>query len=164
MRARDFFESRAVVLVANPPRPEGAQGPCNLDLAGYLATWRSGSAYSKDDDWLFPSRRNRDQTPRSCSSLVKDHIGAAAVRAGVTTEGDKRPFGLHALRHSLATSLISWGTDVKTVQRMLRHSIVATTLEVYTQVVNANCITAQGAMLSPVVHPAPPAKEIVLVL
>ena len=60
--------------------------------------------------------------------------------------GDKRQFGTHNLRHSLATSLISWGVDFKTVQGTLRHANPQTTLGLYTQVVDANMLAAQGMM------------------
>jgi site-specific recombinase XerD len=102
--------------------------------------------YSGDEDWVFPSYRNKGRTPRSGSILVKDYIRAAAARAGIIKPDDKRPFGLHVLRHSLATNLISWGTDVKTVQGMMRHANPQTTLGIYTQSVDANMLAAQGMM------------------
>ena len=113
------------------PKPKASEAPvaCIPALAEHLAAWRRESVYSRDEDRVFPSYKNKGRTPRSGSSLVKDYIRAAAVRAGVIKPGDKRPFGLHVLRHSLATSLISWGTDVKTVQGMMRHANPQTTLE-----------------------------------
>jgi len=53
-------------------------------------------------------------------------------------------FGLHNLRHSLSNWLVNSGTDVKTVQTMLRHSKSQTTLDLYTQGDNDNKISAQG--------------------
>jgi len=38
---------------------------------------------------------------------------------------------MHALRHSLATNLLSQGFDTKTVQDILRHSNVHTALQLY---------------------------------
>jgi integrase len=128
--------------------------PCIPSLAKHLNAWRQESPYAGDNDWVFASFKNKGRTPRSGSSLVKDHIKAAAIRAGVIKANDKRPFGLHALRHSLATSLIGWGTDVKTVQGMLRHSDPQTTLKIYTQVIGANCLAAQGLMMDAVMNPA----------
>ena len=58
--------------------------------------------------------------------LVEDHLRPAAVKAGVLKEGEKVRFGFHNLRHSLASFLVRKGTDVKTVQKLLRHSDVAT--------------------------------------
>jgi integrase len=57
-------------------------------------------------------------------------------------------FGFHNLRHSLASFLVSSGTDPKTVQAMLRHSKVATTLDLYVQAVDQNKLDAQGEYLS----------------
>jgi integrase len=48
-------------------------------------------------------------------------------------DASAQKIGLHVLRHSLATSLISWGLHVKTVQGLLRHSNSQTTLDIYTQ-------------------------------
>ncbi|HET9409061.1 MAG TPA: tyrosine-type recombinase/integrase [Candidatus Sulfotelmatobacter sp.] len=53
------------------------------------------------------------------------------VKAGVLKEGEKIRFGFYKLRHSWASFSVRKGTDVKTVQRMLRHSDVSTTLGIY---------------------------------
>jgi integrase len=134
-------------------RASKAPVPCIPALAEYLAAWRKESPYAGDDDWVFPSIRNKGKTPRSGSSLVTDHIKAAAIRAGVIKDGDKRAFGLHVFRHSLATSLISWGLDIKTVQTLLRHANPTTTRALYAQGIDANRLAAQGAMMRAVLHP-----------
>ena len=69
--------------------------------------------------------------------------------------GDKRQFGTHNLRHSLATSLISWGVDFKTVQGSLRHASPQTTLGIYAQVVDENKLAAQGLMWNAIWRNAP---------
>ena len=63
--------------------------------------------------------------------LVEGHLRPAAVGAGVLTEDDQRRFGFHNLRHSLASFLVRSKTDPKTVQALLRHSDVKTTLQLY---------------------------------
>jgi integrase len=143
------------------PKSKATKAPvaCITPLAEHLAAWRRESVYSRDEDWVFPSYKNKGRTPRRGSSLVKDHIRAAAVRAGVIKPGDKRPFGLHVLRHSLATSLISWGTDVKTVQGMMRYANPQTTLGIYTQTVNGNMLTDQEMMYDAVWQNAPKIVE-----
>jgi integrase len=57
-------------------------------------------------------------------------------------------FGFHNFRHSLASYLVRNKTDVKTVQALLRHSDVKTTLQLYTHSVTEDRMAAQGAMLN----------------
>jgi site-specific recombinase XerD len=61
--------------------------------------------------------------------LVEDHLRPAATAAGVLKEGERVRFGFHNLRHSLASFLVRSKTDPKTVQALLRHSDVKTTLQ-----------------------------------
>ena len=56
-------------------------------------------------------------------------------------------FGLHNLRRSLATFLVNQGTDVKTVQGLLRHSNVKTALGPYAHSVDATMMAAQDSMM-----------------
>jgi site-specific recombinase XerD len=77
-----------------------------------------------------------------------DYLRPAAVRAGVLAKGDKRRFGWHNFRHSLASFLVASGTDTKTVQELLRHTKVQTTLDLYSQSMSAERMVAQGSMLT----------------
>jgi integrase len=139
------------------PKSRACKAPvaCIPALAGNLAIWRKESPYAADGDWVIPSFRNKGKTPRSGSSLSSDHIKAAAIRAGVIKAADKRQFGTHNLRHSLATSLISWGVDFKTVQGSLRHANPQTTLGIYAQVVDENKLAAQRMMYDAIWRNAP---------
>ena len=58
-------------------------------------------------------------------------------------------FGLHNLRHSVSTWLVNKGKiDPKTVQGMLRHSDIRTTMNLYTQDDRDEKQAAQGAFLN----------------
>jgi len=80
--------------------------------------------------------------------LVSDHLRRVAIAAKVLAPGEKVRFGLHNLRHSLATFLVAQGRDPKTVQSLLRHSNVTTTLQLYAHGRNQDCSDAQGEMLA----------------
>ena len=84
--------------------------------------------------------------------LVEDHLQPAAVKAGVLAEDDPRRFGFHNLRHSLASYLVRSKTDPKTVQALLRHSDVKTTLQLYAHSVSEDRLAAQGQVLDAILR------------
>jgi integrase len=80
--------------------------------------WQAETRYPKPQDWVFPSFKLRGRKPRTGSIMAQDYLRPAAVKAGILTEGDRRRFGFHNLRHSLASYLIKQTkTDIKTILR-----------------------------------------------
>ncbi|HUE87248.1 MAG TPA: tyrosine-type recombinase/integrase [Vicinamibacterales bacterium] len=92
---------------------------------------REDSAASSSRSPLTASTRTR---PRSRfhlhESVVQKAVAHAARQAGVT-----KRVGLHTFRHSFATYLLEDGYDIRTVQELLGHADVSTTM-VYTHVLN----------------------------
>lgn len=124
--------------------------PMHPVLAQYLKEWRAQSPYSKVADFVFPSLLKDGKVPIWASTFVQDHLRPAAISAGVILAKGQR-FGLHNLRHSLSTCLVNKGkVDPKTVQGMLRHSDIRTTMNLYTQDDRDEKQAAQGAFLSAV--------------
>jgi site-specific recombinase XerD len=70
--------------------------------------------------WLFPSQPGGRPVSISCAKRV---WGRAKRDARVTKRG-----GIHALRHAFATHLLEAGTDLHTIQRLLGHRHISTTM------------------------------------
>jgi integrase len=85
----------------------------------------------RPDDWIFPSTKMKGRTPLSASMMAADKIRPAAIKAGIRLERGQR-FGFHNFRHSLAT-----------FQGLLRHAKASTTLDLYSQAIDASKLAAQ---------------------
>ncbi len=124
--------------------------PLHPMLADHLRAWHLQSPYSKEEDFVFPSLKQNGKIPLYASTFVADYLRPAAITAGVTILPGQR-FGLHNLRHSLSNFLVNTAkVQAKTVQGLLRHSKIQTTLDLYTQSDGDETRAAQGQFLTAV--------------
>ncbi|MBQ0943984.1 integron integrase [Ideonella sp. 4Y16] len=106
--------------------------------------------------WVFP--QDRHSTDPRTGVIRRHHLFdqsfQRAFKRAVQSAGIARPATPHTLRHCFATHLLQSGADIRTVQELLGHADVSTTM-IYTHVLKVGGLGSRSPLDALQLPPAP---------
>jgi integrase len=137
----DDLGKAPVTRTVKPRPPTGTGGPKLLDRLREALRSRHYSRRTEQTcwrwQWVFPqdNRWKNNKTGEEGRHHVHESIIQNAVAGAVRKAGLTKRATCHTFRHSFATQLLQSGYDIRTVQELLGHKDVKTTM-IYTHVLN----------------------------
>lgn len=100
----------------------------DAEILVVLETWKQATEFSGDEDWMFASVVQLGHLPVSYPWVLQ-MFQKAGAKSGIGK------LGTHSLRHSYRSWLDAVGTTIAVQQKLMRHSDIRTTLNIYGDVV-----------------------------
>ena len=131
-----------VEQVVDDVKTEGSAKTFTLadDLLARLKSWKQLTQFSGAEDWIFASPVKIGRMPYSYTGVWRE-LERAATAAGIGH------LGTHAFRHTYRSWLDAVGTPIAVQQKMMRHSDIRTTMNIYGDVVTDEMAQAHNKVV-----------------
>jgi site-specific recombinase XerD len=125
LRPCDIDSARMLIHVEHGKGQKARIVPLSTILLGRLRVyWKECRSKLPKSEWLFPGKGGHQLHDTTIQKACQRAAKAAGLKKHITP---------HTLRHSFATHLLEAGTDLRTVQALLGHAHLSTTV-IYTHV------------------------------